>query len=61
EKYKGSFKMGKKDGRAIEISAEGTRFDGSYKDGERDGKFTEYDANGNVIRKGEYRNGRLLK
>ena len=53
--------MGKKDGRAIEISAEGTRFDGSYKDGERDGKFTEYDANGNVIRKGEYRNGRLLK
>ena len=61
EKYKGMFKMGRKDGRAIEISADGTRFDGYYKDGERDGAFTEYDSNGNVLRKGTYTNGRLNK
>ena len=53
--------MGKKHGHAVEIAADGTRFDGNYVDGERDGAFTEYDSNGNVKRKGVYRNGRVVE
>ncbi len=59
EKYRGGFKAGIKHGRAQEVAADGSRFEGHYKDGVRDGAFTEYDKNGNVVRKGVYKDGRV--
>jgi antitoxin component YwqK of YwqJK toxin-antitoxin module len=35
------------------------RFEGSYNDDVRDGAFVEKDSNGNVIRKGYYKRGRI--
>lgn len=61
ERYKGGFKEGKKNGKCIEVAADGTRFEGAYVDGVRDGAFTERDKNGNITRKGEYKNGRITK
>ena len=61
EKYKGGFKNGKKNGKCIEESKDGTRFEGTYIDGVKNGKFVERDKNGNVTKKGTYKNGRIVK
>lgn len=60
-RFKGTFREGKRDGRSIEIRADGTRIDCSYRDGLKHGKYKEYDANGNVIKSGEYSNGRVVQ
>ena len=60
-RFKGSFSAGKRDGKSIEINSDGTRIDCTYKQGVKHGPFVEYDANGNVTKKGEYSNGRIVK
>ena len=60
-RFKGTFKAGKRDGKSIEVRPDGTRIDCSYRDGIKHGKYTEYDANGNVTKKGEYSNGRVVQ
>ena len=61
EKVKGTFSQGKKNGKFIEVQKDGSRFEGYYKNGEKDGPFVERDANGNVTRKGTYKNGRVTQ
>lgn len=43
------------------IEKDGTRFEGFFKQGKKDGPFVEMDANGNIVRKGTFRYGRLLE
>ena len=57
--YSGHFSKGQKNGSGVEISKDGTRMECIYKDGKKEGPFVETDANGNVIRKGTYKNDRL--
>ena len=57
-KFKGTFRNGKREGQAIEVDKDGKRFEGSYKDDERDGKFIEKDRNGNITAQGMYIRGR---
>ena len=58
-KFRGKFKNGLKNGDAVEVNKEGIRFEGSYLNDMRDGNFTERDRNGQIIRRGTYRNGRI--
>ena len=58
EKYKGTFRNNKKNGKFTVVYADGSRFDGSFMDDEKDGKYVEYDRNGNVTSKGVYSHGR---
>ena len=44
-------------GKAIEETKDGTRFEGAYKDDLRDGNFVEKDSNGNVTATGMYVQG----
>lgn len=60
-RFKGQFREGKRDGRSVEIRADGTRIDCTYRDGQKHGKYKEYDANGNVTKQGEYSNGRVVQ
>ena len=48
-----------KHGKCVEEAADGTRFEGSYANNVRDGAFVEKDRNGNTIRKGYYKRGRI--
>lgn len=59
--YTGGFVRGKEDGKGVLIDKEGVRFEGFFKQGKKDGPFIETDTNGNVIRKGTFRYGRLLE
>ena len=58
-KYKGNFKDGMKNGKFIEENSDGLRFEGTYVNDIRDGAFVEKNRNGNIIRKGVYRMGRI--
>lgn len=51
------FQNGKKHGDAVEIDADGKRFEGSYKYDKRNGKFTERDKDGKIIARGYYEDG----
>ena len=51
---------GKEEGKGVLTTKGGVRFEGSFKKGQKDGPFVEKDENGNVIRKGTFRYGRLL-
>ena len=57
-KFKGQFKKGLRNGKAIEQDKDGKRFEGSYVDDRRDGPFIEKDANGNITATGTYVRGR---
>ena len=59
EKFKGTFKNGKKEGAGIEEKKDGTRFEGHFHNGLKDGDFVEKDRNGNIVRQGTYRSGVL--
>ena len=59
--YTGSFVRGKEEGKGVLIEKDGTRFEGFFKQGKKDGPFVEMDANGNIVRKGTFRYGRLLE
>ena len=48
-----------KDGRFVEETADGIRFEGSYANDLKDGPFVEKSHNGTVIRKGIYSKGKL--
>jgi antitoxin component YwqK of YwqJK toxin-antitoxin module len=60
EKYRGTFKEGRKHGKATEIHKDGKRIDCHYEDGVLHGDFVEYDKNGNITRKGKYDKGILV-
>ena len=53
-KFKGIYRRGKRNGRALEVDKDGRRFEGSYKDDKRDGKYVEKDKNGNIVSQGMY-------
>ena len=57
-KYKGTYKNGKREGSAIEVTKDGTRFEGTYVNDRRDGKFIEKNRDGQIVKKGRYENGR---
>ena len=57
--YKGHFAKGKKDGQGTLIDKDGNRYEGFFKQDVKDGPFIEKDSNGNVIRRGTYKLGRL--
>ena len=57
----GHFSRGREDGEGTLLTKDGTRFEGFFKQGKKDGPFVEMDSNGNVIRKGTFKNGRLLE
>ena len=59
--YTGSFVCGKEEGKGVLIEKDGTRFEGFFKQGKKDGSFVEMDANGNIVRKGTFRYGRLFQ
>ena len=59
--YTGQFVRGHEEGQGTLVSTDGTRFEGFFKRGQKDGPFIEKDTNGNVVRKGTFRNGRLLE
>ena len=59
--YTGHFSRGREDGEGTLLTKDGTRFEGFFKQGKKDGPFVEMDSNGNVIRKGTFKNGRLLE
>ena len=59
-RYICDFKNGMKNGKGIEETPDGIRFEGSYLNDQKDGAFVEKDQNGNVIRKGIYNRGRLM-
>ena len=56
--FKGTYKDGKRNGKAIEEDKNGNRFEGTYVRGIRDGLFVEKDRNGQVKAKGHYENGK---
>jgi antitoxin component YwqK of YwqJK toxin-antitoxin module len=49
-----------KNGKGVEESADGTRFEGSFFNDQKDGAFVEKDRTGRVIRKGIYSRGKLM-
>ena len=51
---------GMRNGNAVEINKDRTRFEGSYANDRRDGTFVEKDSNGKVTAKGRYVNGRRI-
>ena len=55
------YERGKRNGKAIEETRDGKRFEGSYTDGLRDGEFVEKDRNGNIIARGIYDNGTRIE
>ena len=57
-KFRGVYKNGKRNGKAIEVDKAGNRFEGSYNDDVRDGKYVEKDRNGNIVSEGTYVRGR---
>jgi hypothetical protein len=59
-KYKGGFVNGKKEGQGILENAEGIRYSGGFKEGLKHGDFVETDAEGKEVRRGTYRDGRLV-
>ena len=59
-KYKGRFVNGKKDGEGLQEDAEGVRYKGGFKEGLKHGDFIETDAEGKEIRRGTYKEGRLV-
>ena len=56
-KFKGTYKNGRANGKAIEEDKDGKRFEGSYKNGMRDGSYIMKDRNGNVTETGVYKMG----
>ena len=56
-KFKGTFKDGKRNGKAIEEDKDGKRFEGTYVDDLRDGSFVEKDRNGKIVAQGTYTRG----
>ena len=58
--YTGDFVRGKEHGKGVLTEKDGTVFEGEFKNGKKDGEFIEKDAGGKVIRKGTFKNGRLL-
>ena len=54
-KFKGNFVAGKREGVGVEENKDGVRFEGHFHNGMKNGDFVERDANGNVIRKGTYK------
>ena len=44
----------------MQEDADGIRYKGGFKDGEKHGDFIETDAEGKEIRRGTYKNGRLV-
>ena len=57
-RFKGTYKGGNRNGKAIEEDKAGNRFEGTYVNGVRDGRFVEKDRNGQVKAKGHYESGR---
>ena len=57
-KFRGIYKDGKRNGKAIEVDKAGNRFEGIYKDDRRDGEYIEKDRNGNITSQGTYVRGR---
>jgi hypothetical protein len=51
---------GKKEGQGILENAEGIRYSGGFKEGLKHGDFVETDAEGKEVRRGTYRDGRLV-
>jgi antitoxin component YwqK of YwqJK toxin-antitoxin module len=49
-----------KNGKGVEETADGIRFEGSFFNDQKDGSFVEKDRNGKVIRKGIYNRGKLM-
>ena len=60
-KFTGAFTDGRMHGPSVEPPPDGSKIECTYKDGERHGKYVEYDRNGNVTKKGEYSNGRVVQ
>ena len=60
DRFRGTYRNGKRNGPAKEQTKDGKFFEGTYVNGERDGKFVEKDRNGHVTARGEYRNGRRI-
>ena len=60
-KFKGMFKNGEKNGPGIMEDENGMRFEGNFKDNEEDGPFVMKDKNGNIVQKGEYSHGVIVK
>ena len=58
-KYKGGFVNGLEEGKGIQEDKDGHRYEGFFKQGKKHGPFVETDSNGKVIRKGNYKFGRL--
>ena len=56
-KFKGMYRGGKRNGKAIEEDKSGKRFVGSYKDDVRDGEFVEKSHDGQIIARGSYQSG----
>ena len=54
DRYEGDFAENR-------FNGQGTRFEGFFKQGQKNGPFVESDAQGNVIRKGTYKMGRLAE
>jgi len=57
-RFQGTYKDGKRNGKAIEEDKSGNRFEGTYVRGVRDGRFVEKDRNGQIKAKGHYENGK---
>ena len=49
-----------KNGKGVEETPDGIRFEGSYLNDLKDGAFVEKDRNGTILRKGIYNRGRLM-
>ena len=48
-----------KNGKCVEETPDGVRFEGSYLNDQKDGPFVEKNRNGSIIRKGVYVRGKL--
>ena len=55
------FKHGEKNGPGIMEDENGMRFEGNFKDNEKDGPFVMKDKDGNIVQKGEYSHGVIVK
>ena len=56
-KFKGMYRNGKPDGKAIEQDKDGVRFEGSYRNGVRHGEYVMKNRDGQVTETGVYVDG----
>ena len=60
-RFRGTFRNGLREGKAIEEDAKGVRFEGSYHEDERDGSFVERDKTGAITAQGRYEDGKRIE